>query len=166
MLKKIHICGIYGCGKSALAKKLSKSLDIPYYSLDDIKYKIKYCEIRPIQERINIVKKICRKEKWITEGTWSNYAEEAFKKADLIILIRVPIYTSCYRILKRFLKRKKEKGDNLIGALKLMLQVYNYYKNEEPVSFKAHKNLIQKYKKRVIILKNNREIANFFNQNL
>ena len=55
---KIHICGIYGSGKSTLAKILSKEFNIPFYSLDDIKYIKKYSEIRSVNDRIKEVKKI------------------------------------------------------------------------------------------------------------
>src|SRR3990167_4155161 len=64
---RIHICGIYGCGKSTLAKLLSDILKIDYYSLDDIKYLIKYSKIRSVDERIKLVNEICDKKKLITE---------------------------------------------------------------------------------------------------
>ena len=82
---RIHICGIYGSGKSVLAKILSKEFGIKSYALDDIKYKVKYNQIRSVEERIKKLKKICSLPEWITEGTWSNYAEDAFQKADVII---------------------------------------------------------------------------------
>mgnify|MGYP001578957212 FL=1 len=102
---KIHICGIYGCGKSTLADKLSKKLNIPKYSLDDIKYLVKYDKVRSIKERIKKIKEICRRGKWITEGTWSDFAEEAFKKADIIIFMQLPRKVCSYRVFKRYFFR-------------------------------------------------------------
>ncbi|MBU3940664.1 MAG: hypothetical protein KKH88_01920 [Nanoarchaeota archaeon] len=147
---KIHICGIYGCGKSTLAKILSKKLDISCYLLDDIKYKVKYTEIRSVEEGIEKVRDICKNSSWITEGIWTNYAKEAFKKSDIIIFMQTPKIICCFRILKRFFLRKKEKGDTLIGALKLIKKVYKYHSKDETVSEKAHKEIINKYKKTTI----------------
>jgi len=155
---KIHICGIYGCGKTTLAKYLSKKLNIPNYSLDDFKYKVKYNEIYPVEERVKKVNQITSKDKWITEGTWSGYAKNSFKNADIIILMLTPKYKCCYRILKRFFKRQKGKKDNLIVALKLCGEVFKYHNEDRPVSLKSHKELILKYNKKPIIVRKNDEI--------
>ena len=117
---KIHICGIYGSGKSTLAKILSKEFGIKSYALDDIKYKIKYSKIRPVEERIKKLQEICNLPEWITEGTWSNYAEDAFKKSDIIIFMNTSKILCIYRILNRHIFRKKHKNDTLFEALKLV----------------------------------------------
>lgn len=158
MVNKIHICGIYGCGKSALAKKLSEILNILHHSLDDLKYEVKYTKIRSVEERIKRVKEICKEKKWITEGSWSNYAEDAFRKADLVIFMLIPRIICSYRIMKRYLFRKKGKKDNLIEALKLVRGVYRYHSTNQPVSLISHKRLIDRHVKRVFIIKNNSDI--------
>lgn len=158
MTKRIHICGIYGSGKSTLAGHLSKNLNIPFHSLDDIKYKIKYSKMRPVSERIFAVQRICKKKEWITEGTWSNYAEDAFKNSDFIILLLPLKYICYYRILKRHLFRKKDKSDTLIGALRLMVNVHKYHATHDPVSLSAHLTLIKKYQKKHIIIKNKKQL--------
>jgi len=159
-MNKIHICGIYGCGKSTLAKRLSEAMNIPYYSLDDIKYKVKYDKIRPVEERIVLVNNICKGNKWITEGTWSNYAENVFKKADLIIFMQIPQIVCNYRILKRFLTRKKGNNDTFLEALKLIREVYRYYFTKQPVSLHVHREIIKKYNKQVVIIRNNHDVNN------
>ena len=156
---RIHICGIYGCGKSTLAKILSGILKTDYYSLDDIKYIIKYSKTRLVNERVKIVNEICDQKKWITEGTWSNYAENAFKKADLVILMLTNPMVCSYRIIKRYISREKKEKDTLMGALKLIREVYRYHKSDQPVSLLEHKRLIQKHNKRVIVVKNNLDIS-------
>ncbi len=155
---KIHICGPYGVGKSTLAKKISSITNIPYHSLDDIKYIVKYDIIRPVNERIAKVNQICKKDKWITEGTWSDYAESAFKNADFIVLITISRVKSFYRILMRYIKRKKEKNDTLQGALNLINEVNKYYNSNQPVSLDSHVKLIKKYKKKIVIIKNNLDL--------
>ena len=125
-MNRIHICGIHGCGKSTLAQRLSKSEGIPHYNLDDLKYEVRYNKTRSVPERIDLLSEICAKEEWITEGTWTDYAEESFAMADIIVHMAFPPLICDYRILLRFILRKKEESDNLFGALELMRQVHQY----------------------------------------
>jgi adenylate kinase family enzyme len=156
---KNHICGIYGSGKSSLAKILSKELGIKNYALDDIKYKVKYSQILPVEKRIKKLQDICSLPEWITEGTWSNYAEDAFKKADIIILMNTSKSLCVYRILKRYLLRKKQEKDTFRGSLKLARAVFKYHFTKDPVSLYAHKSLIKKYKKKLFIIRKKSEIS-------
>lgn len=160
-MKRIHICGIYGSGKSTLARYLSRKLNILHYSLDDIKYEIKYRKIRPVEERISRVKEICKGDAWITEGTWSNYAEEAFKKCDLVVHLLPPKLTLYCRIMKRYFLRKKEKSDTFLNACKLVLQARKYHHTHEPVSLAAHRALIKKYNKKYVLVRTGKELQKF-----
>ena len=162
-LQKIHLCGIYGSGKTTLATKISKKLKIPYYSLTDVKYIIKFSKQRTEKEMRKLVKKIAEKRKWITEECWSDRAEKLFKNADLVILL-IPRKEICqYRVLKRFFIRKKQEGDNLKSALKMCKSIREYYRCKKSVSLQAQMKLIKKYKKNVIIIKTNKELNDFLN---
>jgi len=163
-LKKIHICGIYGSGKSTLAKNISKKLKLPYFSLTDVKYRKKYSKTRSEEKMRSIVKDLAKKKKWVTEECWGERAEPLFKEADLIILMLIPKTTCQYRILKRFLTRKKEEKDTLISALKMCKKVSGYYKTKEPVSLHSHLALIKKYKRKVLKIKNSRDIITLMKQ--
>jgi adenylate kinase family enzyme len=154
VIKKVHICGAYGSGKTTLAKELSKFLKIPYYSFDDIKYVVKYTKERSVSERKAIIKKITSKSKFITEGTWSDYAEDAFKKADLVIILKTRPLKCIYQIIKRYIQGDREIKNNIKTALILMKKaiVYGYTRNA--ISFHAHMELIKKHKKKYILLEN------------
>ncbi|MEK6893298.1 MAG: hypothetical protein AABX07_03780 [Nanoarchaeota archaeon] len=155
---KIHICGIYGSGKSTLAKVLSKKFGIKNYSLDDLKYEIKYSKVRSVEERIKKLQEICILPEWITEGTWSNYAEDAFKKADVIIVMDTSKFICIYRILSRHISREKHENDTFSEAIKLAREVFRYHFTKNPVSLYAHKDLIRRYKKRGLIIRRKSEI--------
>jgi len=155
---KIHICGIYGSGKSTLAKILSKEFGVKSYALDDIKYEIKFSKIRDVEERIRKLKEICNLSEWITEGTWSDYAEDAFKKADIIIFMNISKILCIYRILSRYIFRVKHEDDTIFESLKLAREVSKYHFTKSPVSLHAHNEIIKKYKKKYLILKKKSEI--------
>ena len=163
--KKIHIIGIYGSGKSTLAEELSKLLKIKTYDLDEIKYKRKYDIIRPVKDRLRIVKSISKKSQWITEGAWLDYALDLYKKADLVIFLQIPKRELYKRIVLRHFKRKlngiEYSGNNFKNTLKILNNVRKYF--EDPTHFmtiKSHKKYL-KQAKNVIIIKNKQDIRNF-----
>lgn len=153
-IKKIHICGAYGSGKTTLAKELSKLLKIPYYSFDDIKYIVKFTKKRPLSERKSIVKKITSKSKWITEGAWSDYGESAFKKADLVIIVKTKPLKCVYQIIKRYIHGDREIKNDIKTAIVIMKKAFVYHYTKDAISFHAHKDLINKHKKAHLILDN------------
>lgn len=153
-INKIHICGAYGSGKTTLAKELSKLLKIPYYSFDDIKYIVKYTKKRSVSERKAIVRKIASKSKFITEGAWSDYGEEAFKKADLVIILKTKPLKCVYQIVKRYIGREREIKNDLKTALIIMKKAFIYHYTKDSISFHSHMNLIKKYNKNYFLLKN------------
>jgi adenylate kinase family enzyme len=155
---RIHICGIYGSGKSTLAEALSKEFKIKNYELDDLKYKIKYSKERSVKERIALLKKICSKKNWIVEGPWTTYAIDAFKKADLIVIMNTSPWVCSYRILKRHFSRNKKEKTDLKTNLKLMWKTFRYRYTKDTISLKAHRQLIEKYKKNYIIVKRKNQI--------
>jgi len=155
---RIHICGIYGSGKSTLARILSKELGIKNYSLDDLKYEVKYSKIRSVRERIKKLREICSLPEWVTEGTWSDYAEDAFKKADVVIIMNTSKLLCIYQILNRHVFRTKQEKDTFFEALKLAKRVFRYHFTKNPVSLHMHKNLIKKYDKRSLIILKKSEI--------
>lgn len=162
-MKKIHICGIHGSGKTYLAKVLSSKLKIPYYSLDDLKYYVKWSKKRSIEEIRKKIKEIVNKEEWITEDSWGDYAEECFKKANFVVVLASGKLLSKYRIIKRYLFRRKKENDTWRGVFKLIKRINPYYSSSDPKSFRAHIGLIKKYGKRYVILRNSREIKKFVN---
>lgn len=165
--KKIHIVGIYGSGKSTLAKALSEKLKIKSYDLDEIKYKRKYDLIRPVEERLKIVKDISNKKSWITEGAWLDYALPLYKKADLAIFLEIPKNTLQKRIFFRYIKRRFHKqkylNNTLKTTLKIMDKVKKYY--HDPTTFithSKHKEYLDKYAKKVFVIKKKSDLPKLF----
>ncbi|MFA6089493.1 MAG: hypothetical protein WC755_06520 [Candidatus Woesearchaeota archaeon] len=160
--KKIHIVGIYGSGKSTLATDLSKLLNIKSYDLDEIKYKRKYDLIRPLKERLKIIKEISDKNAWITEGAWTNYALPLYKKADLVILLQIPEFVLYFRIMLRHFKRyfdgDKYEDHNIKTTFKIIRRVWQYYHDEKHfMALDVHKQYMT-YTKEFTMVKNNSDL--------
>src|SRR3989344_1270803 len=88
--KKIFIVGVYGRGKSTLAKKLSAFLGIKYCDLDELKYVRKYDKIRTVKQRLKLLDKITKQKSWIVEGSWTSYALDAYKRTNIIVFLKIP----------------------------------------------------------------------------
>lgn len=104
---KIYIIGIVASGKTTLAKKWSKVLDIPYYELDCIVYGkrsgVQYK--RTPEQQLEIIKSIDQKGSWIIEGTYRKNTHCLLDLADRIIFLDTPLWKRNIRILSRHVKQ-------------------------------------------------------------
>jgi cytidylate kinase len=51
---------------------------------------------------------ISKKEKWIIDSRGDDWSIEGIKKADLIIWLQTNLFIRCFRIIKRYIERKKK----------------------------------------------------------
>ncbi|MFA5887424.1 MAG: AAA family ATPase [Candidatus Nanoarchaeia archaeon] len=167
--KRIFILGTVGCGKSTFAKKLSAMLKIKHYDLDDVFWTSKFNKKRTEKERDKKFKSLCDKKEWIVEGVYSTWIEYGIKKADVVVLLKIPRLILFWRITKRVVRREKQKQlgkeryrqsfRDYIGLLKAVMR---YYSKASERGYYKHKELVDKNKAKFVILKTNKDIDNFF----
>ena len=148
---KIHIIGGPGSGKTFLADRLSRQLEIPHYDLDDLQWDNAACYVtkRDPQERDALLRQILQQEDWIIEGVYHKWCGQCFADADRIYLLEVHRYRYRTRILRRFFRRKLglEKGKKeSLRSLAALLRWADKYQNVQlpeirkllaPYSFKV-----------------------------
>jgi adenylate kinase family enzyme len=166
--KKIFILGTIGSGKSTLAKQVSEKLKIKHYDLDDVFWTRKFNEKRREKDRDKKFRKLCDKRKWIIEGVYSTWIEYGIKKAEMVLLLKIPKRSLWWRITKRTLKKEKSKRfgekrykENFKDYLGLLKAANKYYKKKFTRGYYRHKELIDKHKVEFIILKNNKQVNEF-----
>ena len=165
---KIYIIGTMGSGKTTLANKLSKKLNIPHYELDEIFWKRKFDIRRSNEECKKELKKLSKKKKWIIEGVFSKWIEPGIKESDMVVWLDPPFFKLVYRLIFRKIKRKglKEKWGDTFRMIKQNYQ-YIYAKPDKAEDNWGSKTknqqikLIKKHKVKHIFLKNNKEIKDF-----
>lgn len=86
MNKRIAIIGISGTGKSTLAVKLSKLLNIPVIHVDQHIWKENWNEVDE-DEAVTSLGKVLENEKWIAEGWITPCTELRLKRADIILYL-------------------------------------------------------------------------------
>lgn len=89
---KIRIIGSVGSGKTTLAKKVSKWLQIDFFETDRIVWKREETEVRRSDsEKIAELNAILQKDNWIIEGVHLEaWTEESISQADIIIYLDLP----------------------------------------------------------------------------
>ena len=165
-MDKIAIIGSPEAGKSTLAHQLSKSLNIEIIHLDRYFWQPDWRE-KPRGARIEIMRELVRKERWIIEGTYLDSSEPRLNAADTIIFLDIPPWLCLYRIRQRHNKYKGQPrpdlpdrcSDNL--TLTCVLKVLAF-------PFRGRRTLKQKlhdYKsKRIIWLRSRKEVKDFLAQ--
>ena len=80
---RIHIIGCSGSGKTYLAKKLSNKYHVPHFDLDDIQWENSsdsYGVKRPLEEKIEMLQKVCIYKEWIIEESTTRGYNRVLKK--------------------------------------------------------------------------------------
>ena len=152
---KILIFGIVASGKTTLAKKLSKELNIPYYEGDCIAWGFPGEERykRTDEEQAEMIDKINENPDWIVEGTYRESQRAFYDYADKIIFLDTPLYVRKYRIVKRFLKQKlgiekcHYKPD--LNMLKAMFKWTKEFEEERS----KHEERLLKYREKLVWIK-------------
>lgn len=148
---KIYIVGIVASGKTTLAKGLSEKIKIPRFELDSIIHDDENNgQKRSLEEQLQIIHEINKKEDWIIEGTHRKNLDELFILADKIIYLDIPLYKRRLRILKRYIKQKigleKCSYNSNIEMLKMMYKWTNNFEKNK-LEFEGK---LSKYKNKII----------------
>jgi adenylate kinase family enzyme len=165
-MDKIAIIGSPGAGKSTLAQQLGESLNIEIIHLDCYFWQPDWRE-KPRDTRIEILKALVRKERWIIEGTYLGSSEPRLNAADTIIFLDIPPWLCLHRIIQRHHKYKGQSRPDLPDGcsddlnLKCVLKVLVF-----PVrGRRTTKQKLRSYEsKQIIWLRSGKEIKDFLAQ--
>ena len=111
-MDKIAIIGSPGAGKSTLAQQLGESHNIEIIHLDRYFWQPDWRE-KPRDARIEILKDLVRKERWIIEGTYLGSSEPRLNTADTIIFLDIPPSVCLWRLTKRHLEYRGQPRPDL-----------------------------------------------------
>lgn len=158
---KILIIGIVASGKTTLANKLSKSLNIKNYEIDSIVHDDIKKEKRSINEQLNIINDINKEKDWIIEGTLRKYLYFLLDRADEIVYIDIPLKERKKRIIKRYIKQKlKIEKTNYKPTLKMLQNMYKWTDDYEKNKGEFEQKL-SNYKDKLIIINNTKDLTNY-----
>jgi adenylate kinase family enzyme len=165
-MDRIVIIGSPGAGKSTLARRLGRKLQIRVVHLDRIFWQPGW-KAKPRNTRIEILQECVRKKTWIIEGTYLLSSEPRLKAADTIIFLDIPFYICLQRIFVHRFKHQREYRHDLNEGckdrfnLKRVLKVLVF-----PI--RGRRTLNKKLKnydiKRIVRLHSTKEVQKFLAQ--
>lgn len=159
---KILIIGSVASGKTTLSKKLSEKLNVKRYEIDLIVHDDKNNHKRTNQEQLKIIKNINKNKDWIIEGTLRNNLDILLEISDKIIWINNRKILRDFRIIKRFIKQKlKIEKSYYKSDLKMLKSMFKWNKEFNKIEFQKR---IKKYKDKLIILYNNKDINTYLKE--
>ncbi|WP_029451310.1 hypothetical protein [Clostridium algidicarnis] len=163
---KIYIVGSVSSGKSTLAKRLSKTLKIPYQSLDEFvhipdKSTPSGNRKRQVEERDNLFYSLIKQKEWIIEDIGRSCFEDGLKESYKIILLEISTKIRNYRIIKRWIKQRLGIEQCIYNPRYKMLKCMLRWSKDYDLGKDNLKDRISTYQEKVIIIRNRKDINNF-----
>ena len=158
---KIHIIGCSGSGKTYLANKLSDKYHVPHFDLDDIQWdnnSDSYGVKRPLEEKLEMLQKICTYDAWIIEGVYYAWVQQSFEEADVIYVLDMPLFLCKIRIMWRFVKRKLHMEKGKRESLKSLYQLLKWTNVFQKKNRQEIKLIMEKYKEKVVYIKSSKDV--------
>jgi adenylate kinase family enzyme len=162
ILTKIHIIGAPGSGKTYIAKKLSKKLRLPMYTLDHLFWDSESSyqgSQTPPAKRDQLLKQIIEKENWIVEGVYYRWVKESFINADYIIVLKTNVRIRRWRIIKSFIFRKLRLRPSIRReTFRTLLELLDWNNSYDEQDLVEAVKLLKTHNDKVIILTKYKDI--------
>ena len=116
---RVYIVGLAGSGKTTIAHRLAKDIDVPLYELDKLVW-LSTGRLKPIEERNELVSQILSRDRWIVEGINTGWTDPLIINADLVIALTVPMRVALWRIFIRHVKAELRRDNDFPGWRRLL----------------------------------------------
>jgi adenylate kinase family enzyme len=101
--KKIIIAGLPGAGKTTISKVLSETFNLPIINTDSYCFDSNW-KRKKREDIIDIIETLVSGEEWIIDGMYGDIAERFLRCADLVIYIRISLFTTLMNLIRRKLR--------------------------------------------------------------
>jgi adenylate kinase family enzyme len=110
-VRRVHVTGGPGSGKTTFARRLGEVLGAPAYDLDDLMLRHGWDLDQPAQQ----MREVADTDSWVTAGSYIGWTEPLFQRADIVLYLDIPWRVASYRILSRHLKAELARNNRFPG---------------------------------------------------
>lgn len=164
MGRQILVVGCGGAGKSTLAVRLGRLLDLPVIHLDREHWLPGWQE--PAKEHwASKLRDLVKRPEWIIDGNYGGLTDARAEAADTVIFLDMPRWPCLWRVIKRRIvyhgRTRPDMGPGCPEKLDLefLRWIWNYNRTQRPAIL--HRLEIHRECKQVIHLKSRREVQAF-----
>jgi adenylate kinase family enzyme len=104
-MDRVAVVGSIGVGKSVLAQRLGALLQVRVYDFDDLYWR-RDRERLPADEWAALLGKILGERRWILDGFPLSVTVEPLDRADTVLFLDLPRWTSIFSVVRRELTRR------------------------------------------------------------
>ena len=101
---RINVLGTSGSGKTSVAKRIAKKLNIPYVELDELFWKPNWTESTD-EELFPKLEEALSVDGWVLDGNYTRTIPIKWKRCQMVMYLDLPFHLVLYRIIKRSLLR-------------------------------------------------------------
>jgi adenylate kinase family enzyme len=103
-MRRIHIMGSSGAGKTLLGQQLSRALGITHVELDAL-YHGPDWQPAPVEEFRRATENAASTPSWVIDGNYASVQDLLWRRADTVIFLDLPRWRVMTRLLPRTLRR-------------------------------------------------------------
>ncbi|MFB4213995.1 DNA topology modulation protein FlaR [Shouchella sp. JSM 1781072] len=154
-MKRIHIIGPVGCGKTTLARQLGSMYKLPHYEIDNIVWERNELgdRRRTVEARDQLLQQVVQQDEWVLEGV-HRFVEASLHKADTIIWLDLSYHARVKAISIRYIKQVLHiEKSNYKPNLALLRNMYRWNRQYEQTDREKIIDLLMPFEKKVIQVK-------------
>ena len=137
-LRRVHVTGGPGSGKTTLTRRIAQILDAPLCDLDVLLIEVGDDIARLVAD--GRAADISRQEAWVSEGVYFGWTQPLLDRADLIVCLDTPWLVALCRIISRHVKAEVSRDNRFPGwrrFLRFLRWSYRYYHDGNPDTLDA-----------------------------
>ncbi|AIY01807.1 putative adenylate kinase [Arthrobacter sp. PAMC 25486] len=101
--QRILVAGVSGCGKTTLAARLGRVLDLPHTEIDSLFHGPNWV---PRTDFTSDVGHLTKGSGWVTEWQYSAVRRMLAERADTLVWLDYPVWLSMSRLVRRTVRRR------------------------------------------------------------
>ena len=103
-MQRVVVVGTSGSGKTTVAARIAKELDLLHIELDSIHWLTNWTELPDDEFRAQVAEKITV-DRWVADGNYKVVRDILWRRADTLVWLDLPFRVVFWRVMKRTLRR-------------------------------------------------------------